>query len=161
MSWINWFIRNKIAMWAGLNWLIKDSVALIACIVAKGTKGGGKKERQMPVRGIHAHQPQTGRLSSSETLGQSSQSPTRKQWSKFHGSSKKGSRHVRVRTFCLVLPADIWTQTLRVRVGEDDFYQGDWVLWEEEKLVLSWEKTRSRRGLFTVRAGSLEQQMSC
>lgn len=53
-------------MWAGLNWLIKNSVPLIACIVAKETKGGVKKARQMPVRGIHAHQPQTGRLSLSQ-----------------------------------------------------------------------------------------------
>lgn len=50
-------------MWAELNWLIKDSTALIACIVAKGTKGGVKKEREMPVRGSHTHQPQSGKLS--------------------------------------------------------------------------------------------------
>jgi hypothetical protein len=44
-------------MWAELNWLIKDSTALIACIVAKGTKRR-VKEREMPVRGIQAQQPQ-------------------------------------------------------------------------------------------------------
>lgn len=49
-------------MWAELNWLIKDSTALIACIVAKGTKRR-VKEREMPVRGIQAHQPQSGKLS--------------------------------------------------------------------------------------------------
>lgn len=49
VSWINWLTRNKIAMWDGLNWLIKDSVALIACIiVGKRTKGGGKKGRCLP-----------------------------------------------------------------------------------------------------------------
>lgn len=50
VSWINWFIRNKIAMWAGLNWLIKDSISLIACTVGKGTKGGEKKERHVSQR---------------------------------------------------------------------------------------------------------------
>lgn len=49
-------------MWAELNWLIKDSTALIACIVAKGTKGGMKEEKEMPVREIQAHQPQSGKL---------------------------------------------------------------------------------------------------
>lgn len=43
-------------MWAGLHWLIKDSVILIACIVGKGTKGRGEKERQVPVGEILASQ---------------------------------------------------------------------------------------------------------
>ena len=47
-------------MWAGLNWLIKDSIVLIAIElvqVGRGTKEGGNKERQGSTRGTLAGQP--------------------------------------------------------------------------------------------------------
>lgn len=59
VSWINWFIRNKIAMRDGLNWLIKDSIALIACTVAKGTKRS-KERKANACQRILAHQPRQG-----------------------------------------------------------------------------------------------------
>ena len=47
-------------MWAGLNWLIKDSIVLIAIElvqVGRVTKEGGNKERQGSMKGILAGQP--------------------------------------------------------------------------------------------------------
>ena len=44
-------------MWAGLNWLIKDSIVLIAIElvqVGRVTKEGGNKERQGSMRGTLA-----------------------------------------------------------------------------------------------------------
>ena len=52
-------------MWAGLSWLIKDSIAISAIElvqVGRGPKGGGKKRGKGPREGRLLVSPQGGRM---------------------------------------------------------------------------------------------------
>lgn len=60
VSWMNLFIRNKIALWAGLNWLIKDSIALIACTVAKEQREEWRKRGKCLSEGSMLTSPRQG-----------------------------------------------------------------------------------------------------